>query len=115
MIGVSCVPRLVPDRRGPRLHLFVTVLAKERNDSQIMLATPGVLRLKQRCSRKDSGSVGQDGGRFARHRNGGVTMVALTEQVEARVRQATHDRIRGLSVEGVRGRVVIRGTSATYH
>ena len=42
-------------------------------------------------------------------------MLALTEQVEMRVRQATHDRIRGLSVEEVRGRVVIRGTSATYH
>ena len=42
-------------------------------------------------------------------------MVALTEQVETRVRQATHDRIRGLSVEEVRGRVVIRGSSATYH
>ncbi len=42
-------------------------------------------------------------------------MLALTEQVETRVRQATHDRIRGLSVEEIRGRVVIRGTSATYH
>jgi hypothetical protein len=42
-------------------------------------------------------------------------MVALTRQVETLVRQATHDRIRDLSVEEVGGRVVIKGKSATYH
>jgi hypothetical protein len=42
-------------------------------------------------------------------------MVALASQVEALVREATHDRIRDLSVEEIGGRVVIRGKSATHH
>jgi hypothetical protein len=42
-------------------------------------------------------------------------MVALIRQVETLVRQATHDRIRDLSVEEIGGRVVIKGKSATYH
>lgn len=42
-------------------------------------------------------------------------MVALTRLVETLVRQATHDRIRDLSVEEVSGLVVIKGKSATYH
>jgi hypothetical protein len=42
-------------------------------------------------------------------------MVALARQVETLVRQATHDRIRDLSVEEISGRVVIKGKSATYH
>jgi hypothetical protein len=42
-------------------------------------------------------------------------MVALTRQIETLVRQATHDRIRDLSVEEIGGRVVIKGRSATYH
>jgi hypothetical protein len=42
-------------------------------------------------------------------------MVSLIEQVEERVRLTTNDRIRGLTVEEVHGRVVIRGRAATYH
>ena len=42
-------------------------------------------------------------------------MVALAELVETRVRQATHDRIRSLTVEEDHGLVSIRGRTATYH
>ena len=42
-------------------------------------------------------------------------MASLIEQVETRVRQTTHDRVRGLAVEEVHGRVVIRGRVETYH
>ena len=42
-------------------------------------------------------------------------MERLAEQVEARVRQATHGRIRHLRVEADRDRVVIRGLAPTYH
>jgi hypothetical protein len=39
----------------------------------------------------------------------------LTEQVESRVRQCTHNRIRNLTVEEVQGRVVVCGQAASYH
>jgi hypothetical protein len=42
-------------------------------------------------------------------------MVALAELVETRDRQATHDRVRSLTVEEDHGLVVIRGRTATYH
>ena len=42
-------------------------------------------------------------------------MVSLTDEVETWVRLISHDRIRGLTVEEVDGRVVIRGQAATYH
>ena len=42
-------------------------------------------------------------------------MVSLIDQVEEQVRRTTHDRIRGLRVEEVHGRVIIRGRAATQH
>jgi hypothetical protein len=41
--------------------------------------------------------------------------LSLTEQVESRVRQTTHGRIRDLSVEEVQGRVVVRGHVPSHH
>jgi hypothetical protein len=42
-------------------------------------------------------------------------MVSLTDEVETWVRLISHDRIRGLTVEEVNGRVVIRGQAASHH
>ena len=42
-------------------------------------------------------------------------MVSLTDDVETWVWLITHDRVRGLTVEEVDGRVVIRGQAATHH
>lgn len=39
----------------------------------------------------------------------------LAEQIAARVRQSTHGRIRNLSVEDVRGHVVLRGEVPSHH
>ena len=39
----------------------------------------------------------------------------LTEQVESRVRQFTHNRIKNLTVEEVQGRVVVRGHVPSHH
>ena len=41
--------------------------------------------------------------------------MTLTEQVETRVRQSTHRRIRNLRVEEVQGRVVVRGEVPSHH
>ena len=41
--------------------------------------------------------------------------MTLTEQVESRVRQSTHGRIRNLRVEEVQGRVVVRGEVPSHH
>lgn len=43
------------------------------------------------------------------------TTLTLTEQVESRVRQFTHNRIRNLEVEEVQGRVVVRGQVPSHH
>ncbi len=40
---------------------------------------------------------------------------ALVPQVESRVRASTHDRIRGLAVEEVQGRLVVRGRATSHH
>lgn len=39
----------------------------------------------------------------------------LVQDIEARVRQTTHGRIRDLAVEEVQGRVVIRGQVPSHH
>ncbi len=39
----------------------------------------------------------------------------LVQQVEARVRQASHDRIRNLEVSEVQGRLVVRGHAPSHH
>jgi len=41
--------------------------------------------------------------------------MTLREQVESRVRQFTHNRIRNLTVEEVQGCVVVRGQVPSYH
>ena len=41
--------------------------------------------------------------------------VSLANQVEARVRQSTHGRIRNLVVEEVHGRVVVSGQAPSRH
>jgi hypothetical protein len=41
--------------------------------------------------------------------------MTLMEQVETRVRQSTHGRIRNLLVEEVQGRLVIRGQAPSHH
>jgi hypothetical protein len=40
---------------------------------------------------------------------------SLTEEVETRVRQTTHGRIRHLSVREDQGRIFIRGQAPTHH
>ncbi len=40
---------------------------------------------------------------------------SLVQQVEDRVRQTTHGRIRGLAVEEIQGNVVIRGQVPSHH
>jgi hypothetical protein len=42
-------------------------------------------------------------------------MVSLIEEVETRVREASHDRIRGLTVREDHGRILIRGQAPTHH
>jgi hypothetical protein len=42
-------------------------------------------------------------------------VMTLMEQVETRVRQSTHGRIRNLLVEEVQGRLVIRGQAPSHH
>ena len=42
-------------------------------------------------------------------------IMTLMEQVETRVRESTHGRIRNLLVEEVQGRLVIRGQAPSYH
>jgi hypothetical protein len=39
----------------------------------------------------------------------------LAQQVESRVRESTHGRIRNLKVEEVQGRVVVRGQVPSHH
>ncbi|WP_406695420.1 hypothetical protein V5E97_30795 [Singulisphaera sp. Ch08] len=43
------------------------------------------------------------------------SLMTLMEQVESRVRQSTHGRIRNLLVEEVQGRLVIRGQAPSHH
>lgn len=40
---------------------------------------------------------------------------SLIQQVEARVRESTHGRIKNLSVEEVKGRLVLRGQVPSHH
>lgn len=44
-----------------------------------------------------------------------ATNPSLAEQVEARIFQLTHGRIRNLSVEDDRGVVVVRGQVSSHH
>jgi hypothetical protein len=39
----------------------------------------------------------------------------LIQQIEARVRESTHGRIRNLTVEEVKGLVVVRGQAPSHH
>ncbi len=39
----------------------------------------------------------------------------LAEQIEIRVRESTHGRIRNLSVEEIKGHVVVRGQVSSHH
>ena len=39
----------------------------------------------------------------------------LIQQIEIRVRESTHGRIRNLSVEEIQGQVVVRGQVPTHH
>jgi hypothetical protein len=39
----------------------------------------------------------------------------LIQQIEARVRESTHGRIRNLTVEEVKGQVVVRGQAPSHH
>ncbi len=39
----------------------------------------------------------------------------LVEQVETRVRELTHGRIRNLSVEEIQGHVVVKGEVSSHH
>jgi hypothetical protein len=41
--------------------------------------------------------------------------MTLAQQVESRVRESTHGRIRNLKVEEVQGRFVVRGQAPSYH
>jgi hypothetical protein len=41
--------------------------------------------------------------------------MTLAQQVETRVRESTHGRIRNLMVEEVQGRVVVRGQVPSHH
>jgi len=41
--------------------------------------------------------------------------ITLAQQVESRVRETTHGRIRNLKVEEVQGRVVVRGQAPSHH
>jgi len=41
--------------------------------------------------------------------------MTLTEQIETKVRESTHGRIRNLRVEEVQGRVVVRGHVPSHH
>jgi hypothetical protein len=51
----------------------------------------------------------------AHQHQGGTIMASLTEEVESRVRETTHGRIRDLTVHEVRGRILIRGLAPTHH
>lgn len=44
-----------------------------------------------------------------------TTELSLVEQIHSRVLQSTHGRIRNLSVEDDRGRMVVRGQVASHH
>jgi hypothetical protein len=39
----------------------------------------------------------------------------LIQQIETRVRESTHGRIRNLTVEVVQGQVVVRGQAPSHH
>jgi osmotically-inducible protein OsmY len=52
---------------------------------------------------------------FVTARSGGNAMETLTEQVESKVRQMTHGRIRDLTVREIHGRILIRGQAPTHH
>jgi hypothetical protein len=41
--------------------------------------------------------------------------ITLAQQVESRVRESTHGRIRNLQVEEVQGRLVLRGWVPSHH
>ena len=41
--------------------------------------------------------------------------LSLAQQVESRVRESTHGRIRDLQVEEVQGRVMVRGHVPSHH
>lgn len=43
------------------------------------------------------------------------TPVTILQEVEFRIRQSTHGRIRDLTVEEVQGRVVARGQAPSHH
>jgi hypothetical protein len=40
---------------------------------------------------------------------------SLIEQIETRVRQSTHGRIKNLSVEEIKGQVIVRGQVPSHH
>jgi hypothetical protein len=42
-------------------------------------------------------------------------MVSLIEEIETRVRETTHDRIRGLAVREDHGCILIQGQAPTHH
>jgi hypothetical protein len=41
--------------------------------------------------------------------------MSLAQQVESRVRESTHGRIRNLTVEEIQGRFVVRGQAPSHH
>jgi hypothetical protein len=41
--------------------------------------------------------------------------MTLSQQIETRIRQSTHGRIRNLTVEEVKGFVVVRGRAPSHH
>ena len=41
--------------------------------------------------------------------------MTLTQQLESRIRQSTHGRIRDLKVVEEKGQVVVRGNAPSYH
>ncbi len=43
------------------------------------------------------------------------TMPSLIEQIETRVRESTYGRIKNLSVEEIKGQVVVRGQVPSHH
>ena len=40
---------------------------------------------------------------------------SLIQQIETRVRQSTHGRIKNLSVEEIQGQVIVRGQVPSHH
>ena len=40
---------------------------------------------------------------------------SLIQQIETRIRQSTHGRIKNLSVEEIKGQVIVRGQVPSHH